>query len=145
MQNNLLQIMFHIVQHSIASHLRSTEWAKEKWLCFLDSAVLRHVMEREGALGKCGTWALGDASGHSSKAGSLNSAWPERGSKNPPFLFYYIDNIQSRIISAAENGISHSGRWQSSWFHCGLCLGTEFFGTVLLIYKMICSDTSYIK
>lgn len=64
-------------------------------------------MEREGALGKRGVQALGDAFGHSSKAGNLNSACPQRGSKNPPFPFYYSGrNIQSGIISAAENSIS---------------------------------------
>jgi len=113
----------------------------------LDSAVLGHVVEREGALGTCNVLALGDTFGHSSKAGSLNITCPQRGSKNPPFLFYYSGrNTQSRIISAAENGSSDSGWWQSSWLHCGLCLGTESFGNDCAIdLQIICCDHCYIK
>lgn len=77
-------------------------------------------MEIEGALGKCSVQALRDVFGHSSEAGSLNRAWPQTGSKNPPFkcLFFSFklkwQEYTVKLISAAVNGISHSGRWQSS-------------------------------
>lgn len=149
MQNNWLQIKFHIVQHSIASHLRSTEWAKEKKSdCAFWPVLCWNMWWKEKGLWESvvhGLWGI-----HLATAQKLE-AWTVHGQRGVlkilPFFFIILTRIYSqesfqqlRMAFLTQAGGNPPGFTVASvWAQSFLAL------TVLLIYKIICSDPSYIK